>query len=85
MRYRVNWLKDGKARHLLTDETTPGGALKFAWTLLVEIRPSDIWIETEGGRQVANYADVVEEGSRLAVPPPPRTRHGPAARPCASP
>jgi len=71
MRYRVNWLKDGKAHHLLIRETTPGGALKFAWTLLVETRPSDIWIATEGGRRVANYADVVEEGPMLAAPPPP--------------
>jgi hypothetical protein len=66
MRYRVNWLKDEKSRQLLTGDVTPGGALNLAWTLLVETRPSDIWIETEGGRRVANYADVVEEGPILA-------------------
>jgi hypothetical protein len=75
MRYRVNWLKDGKAHHLLIRETTPGEALSFAWALLVEVRPSDIWIETEGGRQVANYEDIVQEGPIFAGPPPPLNRH----------
>jgi hypothetical protein len=68
MRYRVNWLKDGKAHHMLTRETTPGGALSVAWGLL-ETRPSDIWIETESGRRVASYADIVEDGPALASMP----------------
>lgn len=67
MRYRLNWLKDGKMQQLLTPETNPGGALKYAFTLLVEVRPSDIWIETEGGRRVASYADIVEEGPTFSA------------------
>jgi hypothetical protein len=70
MRYRLNWLKDGRTRHFLKGETMPGEALKFAWTLLAETRPSDIWIETEGGRRVASYADIVEEGPTFFAPPP---------------
>ena len=31
---------DGKTQQLLTRETTPGGALKHAFALLVEARPS---------------------------------------------
>lgn len=62
MRYRVNWRKHGQAHHLLTGETTSGEAIKLAYSLLVEARPSDVWIETEDGRQVADTADVIEEG-----------------------
>jgi hypothetical protein len=78
MRYRVRWLKGGKMHPLLIREATPGAALEFAYTLLVEARPADIWIETEGGRQVANYADIVEEGLAFSACRLPRDPRRPA-------
>jgi hypothetical protein len=65
MRYVIKWLRGGTVQEMHTRETTAAGALDVAAALL-ETRPSDIWIESESGEKIADYADIVAAESAFA-------------------
>ncbi len=58
MAYVVRWVKDGERHGLFLREATTEQALAYARALL-EIGPSDIWIESLDGSRFARSADIL--------------------------
>jgi hypothetical protein len=59
MNYVVRWIKDGERHGLFLRDAEWTRALAYARALL-DVHPSDIWIETPWGARLATYPDIVD-------------------------